>query len=242
METIIDKSLEEKLSPFIEKRWLHFLMPFLEKANIFSYLTDRKKQIQIVPNQNDMFNAFKYTPFDSVRVCILGQSPFHTLTFGKPEAHGLAFSYKKNAQFDIHCPLSLSVIRNEIETDIAKGELIRFDTDLTRWAEQGVFLYNTALTTEVGSKDAHIKLWEPFTRHVIQCINDYNAGVVFCLWGAHARQYKHLIDETKHYIFEAGHPATELYNNGNGDFYGCKHFSKINSILKNNNKEEIEWV
>lgn len=242
MEILEKTELEEKLVPYIEKRWLHFLMPFLNRANIFSYLTERKKHVQIVPHQKDMFNAFKYTPFDDVRVCILGMSPYSGLVYGKPKAHGLAFSYKKNNELDFHCPKSLAVIRNEIENDIAKGEMLNFETDLTRWAKQGVFLLNTALTTEVGSADAHIKLWQPFTRHIIQCINDYNAGVIFCLWGAHANEYASLIDEKKHYILSCGHPATELYNEGNGSFYGNKHFSKINEILKENNKEKIEWV
>lgn len=234
--------MRDKLEPFIEKRWLEFLLPFFETNVIFPYLTERKKHIQIVPKQYDMFNAFKYTPFDKVRVVILGQSPYHSLINRLPEADGLAFSYTKREESDLYTPKSLAIIRDEVEKDVYDGMLLNFDNNLKRWAEQGVFLFNTALTTEVMSKDAHIKLWRPFTEYVIRIISDYNAGVIFCLWGDFAKEFKPIIDETKHYIFEAGHPATELYNGyGNGTFLGCKHFSKINKVLYDNNKEKIEW-
>jgi len=252
MELGIDKQLRQEkrnstkdwehiLLDLIEYRWLTKLLPIFRKnEDIFNHLSERKKKIKIVPEQKDMFNAFKYTPFDNVRVCILGMAPYFQLINGKPEAHGLAFSYRKTEEIDFHVPKSLAVIRNEIETDVYDGEVIGFDPNLERWAKQGVFLLNTALTTEVGDKEAHMKLWEPFTAEVLKILNEQSAGIIFCLWGSYAKKYKHMINES-HYILEADHPAVELYPGSAGKFYGCRHFSQINEILMKNNKEKIEW-
>lgn len=237
------KDWKNILSEHIEARWLTKLIPFFENnESIFNHLTERKKHARIVPNQADMFNAFKYTAFDNVRICIISQSPYHSLINGLPEAHGLAFSYRKTEDYDLHIPRSLAVIRDEIEQDVAKGEMLNFNPNLERWAKQGVLLLNTALTTEVGDKEAHMKLWEPFTAFVLQLLNEQSSGIIFCLWGAYAKKYKTMINEKSHYILEAAHPASELYQEGGGGFYGCKHFSKINEILMKNNNEKIEWV
>lgn len=237
-------SYAEKLKPYIEKRWLSMIDSFLvtkEGQEILNYLTKRKHQIRIVPNQTDMFNAFKYTAWDDVRVVIIGQSPYHHIIGGKPEADGLAFSYTKENDTDVHFPKSLGVIRNELEHDIYNGELIDMNPNLDRWAKQGVLLLNSALTTEYGNADAHLGLWRPFTEYIIKNLNDYHAGLIFCLWGSHAKSFKGYIDTSKHYIFDCFHPATELYNKGQGGFYGCKHFSKVNELLLANNRYTIAW-
>jgi len=238
MNTKVFGMVKEKLKPYVEERWLNFIAPILESSKILPTLTERKRVATIVPKQVDMFNCFKYTPFDKVKVVILGQTPYHSLVNGEPEAHGLAFSYRKK-ELDFHVPQSLAVIRNEIETDVYNGEMITFDPNLERWAKQGVLLLNTALTTELGSKDAHIELWQPFTEEVIKTLNELNSGLIFCLWGNHAKGYAHLINKNNH-ILSAGHPASELYG-GKGSFYGCKHFSAVNNILKGYKQEEIEW-
>jgi len=233
---------KEKLEPYIEKKWLEKIAPFLELdegQKILSYLTKRKAEKRILPNQVDMFNAFKYTPWDDVRVVILGQSPYYHIVNGKPEGHGLAFSYQKGEN-DLHVPESLKVIRNELENDVFNGELINMDTDLTRWAKQGVLLLNSALTTEEWNADAHLDLWRPFTSFIIRELSLYHTGIIYCLWGKHAKSYKHLINSHTNFILEAGHPATELYN-ARGSYYGCKHFSKVNEILLANNNYTIAW-
>lgn len=241
---LVKKDWKIVLSPYLEQRWLSKLLPFFDNnlEGIFNHLKERKKHAKITPYQADMFNAFKYTGWDNVRVCIISQSPYHSLINGKPEAHGLAFSYRKTEEIDLHIPKSLAVIRNEIENDLHKGSPINFNSNLERWAKQGVLLLNTALTTEIGDKEAHMKLWEPFTAEVIKLLNEQSCGIIFCLWGAYAKKYKHMINEKSHYILEADHPASELYPDSNGKFYGCKHFSKINEILMKSNKEFIEWL
>ena len=237
MKTKVEIDWETKLSPYIEKRWLHFLLPFFKTTDVFAYLTTRKKVSVILPEQENIFKAFKLTPFDKVRVVILGENPYNRMLFtNHSEADGLAFSYTKFAGYDLHLPTELCHIRNEIENDVAGGDLLDFKTNLEEWAKQGVLLVNMALTTEVdGERNKHKKLWEPFTGHVMRMLNDYTAGTIFCFWGYEAQQYKAYIDQTKHITLEAASPQTEA-------FYGSGQFSKINRILKDSNNEEIKWI
>ena len=235
---------EKRLAPFMEKKWLSIIAPFFESREgqeILNYLSERKKTVKILPEQKDMFNAFKYTGWDDVRVVILGGSPYSKIIHGNPESDGLAFSYTPKEESDLHLPESLRVIRNELERDVFNNELITMDTCLIRWAKQGVLLLNSALTTEQNANNMHVGIWKPFTDMILTKLNSYNQGLIFCLWGNTASEFKHHINTTKHYVFEAGHPYSEVAMNGEGRFSGCKHFSKINDILKNCNNDNIKW-
>jgi len=212
--------LEQRLSPYIEEKWLKFLVPFFNAhPEIFKTLSERKTKCKIVPEQKDMFNVFKYTPFDNVKVVIIADTPYNELINGKIKANGLAYSLDNS----LYISKSLQKIRGEIEDEIAQGQPINFNTNLEHWAKQGILLLNTSLTAELNWKEAHIYLWKPFTEHVIKTLNEYSSGVIYCLWGKNSEQYRHLINKNN-YILED------------------KYFSRINEILKENNKDKIEWI
>jgi uracil-DNA glycosylase len=189
---------------------------------------------EICPESSDMLNVFKYTGWDDISVIILGQDPYHTPGI----ADGLAFSSKKIT----FRPPSLRNIYKEIETDLYNGLNFNIpdhqNNNLKYLAFQGVFLLNTALTTEIGKPGEHAELWEPFTKMLISYISEYKKDVIFVLWGNHAKKYKKFIDENKHHIIEGVHPSPLSAERG---FFGCKHFSQINKHLKTLNKKEIVW-
>lgn len=171
--------------------------------------------------------------------------PYPNLMFGKPEAHGLAFSYRPVAENDFHIPKSLQTILTEIEEDVYKCKfedmLTLQQTNLQHWAEQGILLLNTALTVNHKEPGSHIKLWKPFTSYVIQYLNQNNPGLIWMLWGNDAKAFKEKLNNN-HHILEAGHPSP-LNCNPLTKFKGCKHFSKANEIIEKQNGKEfkITW-
>jgi len=183
----------------------------------------------IYPPGGLIFNAFDKTPFDQVKVVILGQDPYH----GAGQAHGLCFS----VQPGVKPPPSLVNIYKELHQDI--GMPIPSTGDLTPWAEQGVLLLNAILTVRANEPASHSKIgWETFTNAVIKKISDLKTGVVFILWGRFAQEKQIFIDATKHHILKAPHPSPFSANSG---FFGCKHFSKTNDLLIKEGKTPINW-
>ncbi|MFY0644506.1 MAG: uracil-DNA glycosylase [Bacteroidia bacterium] len=220
----------------IENSWHQLLNHEFEKS-YFKELTDFIKKRKssgavIYPPGNQIFRAFNTCSLDKLKVVILGQDPYH----GPGEAHGLCFSVAQG----IKIPPSLRNIFKELTADLNIQPPI--SGDLSAWAEQGVFLLNAILTVEHKSPASHKgKGWEQFTDQVIQKISDHKEHVVFILWGAFARGKKALIDDSKHLILEAPHPAAEVYAGGKAGFFGSSPFSKVNSYLEKQGLETIDW-
>jgi uracil-DNA glycosylase len=186
-------------------------------------------QEDIYPPQNTIFNAFNLCPFDSVKVVILGQDPYH----GEGQAHGLSFS----VQDGVRIPPSLKNIYKELRDDI--GTAIPKTGNLTHWATQGVLLLNATLTVEAGKAGSHQGLgWETFSDAVIQKISDEKEHVVFLLWGKYAQAKESLINTSKHLVLKAPHPSPLSAHSG---FFGCKHFSRTNAYLTQTNQKPIVW-
>ncbi|KAB7655531.1 MAG: uracil-DNA glycosylase [Plesiomonas shigelloides] len=185
---------------------------------------------EIYPPEHDVFNAFRYTPFEQVKVVILGQDPYH----GPNQAHGLCFS----VQPGVPVPPSLVNMYKELAQDIA-GFQIPQHGYLKSWADQGVLLLNTVLTVERGQAHSHAKLgWETFTDRVIAAVNEHRQGVVFLLWGAHAQKKGRIIDRQRHHVLTAPHPSPLSAHRG---FLGCRHFSQTNQLLAQQNLPAIDW-
>lgn len=183
----------------------------------------------VYPKNAEVFNALTFTPLETVKVVIIGQDPYH----GPNQAHGLCFSVRDGIPF----PPSLQNIFKEIEADI--GTPPPKSGSLERWAKQGVLLLNAVLTVEEGLPGSHRAFgWERFTDEVIKVVNDQKKGVVFLLWGAFAQKKGELIDKSKHFVLEAPHPSPLSASRG---FFGCKHFSKANEILKSQELDGIDW-
>ena len=183
----------------------------------------------IYPNMYNIFEALKHTSFKDTKVLILGQDPYH----GENQAHGLAFSVQKGVKI----PPSLLNIYKELKNDL--GCYIPNNGYLIPWSDQGVLLLNTALTVRAHEANSHKNIgWEIFTDDVIKLLNTREDPVIFVLWGANARRKKEFIDISRHYVLEAPHPSPLSASRG---FFGCKHFSKINQILKDLGKEPIDW-
>lgn len=184
----------------------------------------------IYPPAKDVFNAFRFTEFNQVKVVILGQDPYH----GPNQAHGLCFSVLPG----IKPPPSLINMYKELAQDI-EGFQIPAHGFLQSWAEQGVLLLNTVLTVEQGKAHSHATSgWEVFTDRVIEAINQHQQGVVFLLWGSHAQKKGRFIDRNKHYVLAAPHPSPLSAHRG---FLGCRHFSQTNQLLSQQGKTPIHW-
>lgn len=199
--------------------------------HIMSHVQQRREQgVTVYPPAKDVFNAFKLTAFDDIKVVILGQDPYH----GEGQAHGLCFSVKPG----IKTPPSLVNMYKELSQDIPGFQLPNHGY-LQRWAEQGVLLLNTVLTVEQGQAHSHAKIgWETFTDKVIKVISDVQQNVVFLLWGSHAQRKGSVIDQSKHHVLSAPHPSPLSAHRG---FFGCQHFSKTNEILLNQGDKAINW-
>jgi uracil-DNA glycosylase len=198
-------------------------------AAIKTFLVQEKQAGKTVyPPGPLIFNAFNQTPFDAVKVVILGQDPYHN----PGEAMGLCFSVPKG----VRVPPSLVNIYKEIKSEL--GIEPPKHGDLSHWAEQGVLLLNAMLTVEAGKPASHQKIgWQTFTDAVIRRISEQKEGVVFLLWGNFARGKKALIDQERHYVLEAAHPSPLA-----GDaFQGCGHFARANEILEKQGKTPIDW-
>ena len=216
----------------IEPSWKKVLATEFEKP-YFKTLTDFvKKEYQtttIYPPPKFIFNAFNLTPFDKVKVVILGQDPYH----GVRQAHGLSFSVLPPTP----PPPSLQNIYKEIKGDI--GHLTDHSGDLTHWSKQGVLLLNATLTVRGGLAGSHQnKGWELFTDAVIQTLNDHKTGLIFILWGSYARKKGAFIDRTKHLVIESAHPSPLSAHQG---FFGSHPFSQTNTYLILNGQEQINW-
>ncbi len=198
--------------------------------SLIDFLDKRKREGAIIyPPGPEIFNAFNKTSFDNVKVVIIGQDPYH----GEGEAHGLCFSVKEGKKI----PPSLRNIYKELNADL--GLEVPKSGELTKWANEGVFLLNAILTVEQKSPAIHKnKGWEEFTDAIIKIISDKKDKVVFILWGAFAKSKRGLIDESKHCILEAPHPAAEVYAGGKAGFFGSRPFSKANAFLANG---KIDW-
>ena len=184
---------------------------------------------KIYPHMNDIFNALKASSFEKTRVVIIGQDPYH----GEGQAHGLCFSVKR----PVEPPPSLKNMYKELESDI--GFKIPDHGELTAWAEQGVLMLNAVLTVREGAANSHKGMgWENFTDRIIELLDKREKPIVFLLWGANARRKKELIKNPAHRILEAAHPSPLSAYNG---FFGCRHFSKTNEILKSQGSETIDW-
>ena len=190
----------------------------------------RYETTTVFPEKQNIFKAFSLTKLDNLKVVILGQDPYH----GFGQAQGLAFSTPAN----IKNPPSMQNILKEIQSDLGKKSICE-DGDLTPWAKQGVLLLNTILTVEEAKPKSHHNLgWEVFTDNVIKYISDNCEDTIFILWGSPAISKTKLIDRKKHHILTAPHPSPLSSYRG---FFGCKHFSQTNNILKSLNKEAIIW-
>jgi uracil-DNA glycosylase len=217
----------------IEESWKNVLKEEFNKPyfqQIPLHIKTEKSQGKIIyPPGSQIFNAFNTTPFDNVKAVILGQDPYH----GKGQAHGLCFS----VAYGVPPPPSLVNIFKELESDI--GIPVPNHGNLTRWAEQGVFLLNASLTVRSGEPMSHAKIgWAEFTNVVIKKISELKKHVVFILWGKFAQEKRTLIDESKHLILRSVHPSPLSVHAG---FYGCKHFSKTNEYLVSKGIDPIDW-
>jgi uracil-DNA glycosylase len=192
--------------------------------------TEKALGKKIYPPGNLIFNAFDLTPFDEVRVVIIGQDPYH----GEGQAHGLSFSVPTGRK----PPPSLVNIFKEIKQDLGI-EMPPMYGNLTKWAKQGVLLLNAALTVREAEPFSHAKFgWSAFTDEVIKKISDEKTGVIFLLWGKFAQEKQVLIDETKHFVLKAAHPSPFSAEKG---FFGCRHFSKTNQLLMQQGLQPIDW-
>jgi uracil-DNA glycosylase len=218
----------------IEPSWKKALEEEFGKE-YFKELTDFvKKEYQegrAYPAPKNIFRAFELTPFDKVKVVILGQDPYH----GAHQAVGLSFAVEKG----ITLPPSLRNIYKEIESDIGE-KVAHEDGDLTRWAEQGVLLLNATLTVRAGAAGSHQGHgWEQFTDAAIKALSDKREHLVFILWGNYARQKGAIIDRSKHLVIESAHPSPFSAPNG---FFGSKPFSAANKYLEEQGDKEIDWT
>ncbi len=217
----------------IEKSWKGRLGEFFQSetwANLSQYIQSEYKTKTVYPKHEELFKAFEFTPFDNVKVVILGQDPYH----GEGQAHGLCFSVPDG----VTPPPSLKNIYKEIESDLGiKKDVTK--GNLEEWGRQGVFLLNAIMSVSSGQPASHRGHgWEDFTDTVIKTISDEREGVVFMLWGNFARSKKSLIDTSKHLVLEAPHPSPFSAYTG---FLGCKHFSTCNEYLEGRDEKRIEW-
>jgi uracil-DNA glycosylase len=222
------------MSAAIEESWLKILAEEFEKPymkSLKAYLLEEKERgATIYPKGADIFNALNHTPFDKVKVVILGQDPYH----GTGQAHGLSFSVQKG----MVVPPSLKNIYKELTTDIP-GFTAPPHGDLTQWADEGVLLLNATLTVRAHEAGSHQgKGWETFTDKIISELSEKRKGIVFLLWGRYAQNKSVLIDESKHTIIKAAHPSPFSAYNG---FLGTGPFSKTNARLIAQGQSPVNW-
>jgi uracil-DNA glycosylase len=217
MNTWTDILGQEKQQPYFQQ-----IMQFVE--------SERATGKTIYPAKQDVFSAFNLTKLEKVKVVILGQDPYH----GPNQAHGLCFSVLPG----VKTPPSLANMYKELATDISEFVIPQHGF-LESWAEQGVMLLNTVLTVERAKAHSHAKIgWEQFTDIVIQQLSDHCDELVFLLWGSHAQKKGLVIDKQKHHVLNAPHPSPLSAYRG---FFGCKHFSQTNNLLRQQNKSPINW-
>jgi uracil-DNA glycosylase len=222
----------EKVNPTIEESWKQvfdneFNKPYFQ--DLKSFLVSEKQRSRVFPPGPLIFNAFNHTPFYHVKVVLLGQDPYH----GYGQAHGLCFSVPEGTPK----PPSLINIFKEIEADL--GIPAPSHGNLTNWAKQGVLLLNATLTVRENQAGSHQgKGWETFTDAAISALSEKRDGLIFILWGNYAISKRNLIDNTRHFILTAPHPSPLSASRG---FFGCRHFSGTNDLLRKMGKEPIDW-
>ena len=210
----------EILAEEMQKDYYQELQAFVQK---------RRAEVRVFPEEKNVFNALELTPFESVKVVILGQDPYH----GFGQAHGLSFSVQKGTPL----PPSLKNIYKELQEDIG-GELPT-EGDLSHWAKQGVLLLNTVLTVEEGNANSHKGMgWERLTNRLIESLNELNHPVIFILWGKPAQDKEKLITNPNHVILKSPHPSPLSAYRG---FFGSKPFSRVNDILIQHGQTPIRW-
>jgi len=222
------------MSVALEKSWLEAVGEEFEKdymIGLKAFLVEEKQNAHTVyPKGADIFNALNHTPFDQVKVVILGQDPYH----GQGQAHGLSFSVQKG----VAVPPSLKNIYKELAEDFP-GYITPNHGELTKWADEGVLLLNATLTVRAHEANSHQgRGWEKFTDRIITELSNKREGIVFLLWGKYAQNKSALIDGRKHTILMAPHPSPFSAHTG---FLGCKHFSKANEILQKEGKAPVDW-
>ena len=221
------------IEPRIHESWKERLTEEFNRpyfAALKDFLVEEKKSHVVYPPGNKIFAAFDRTPFEKVKVVILGQDPYH----GKGQAHGLCFSVPPG----IPPPPSLVNIFRELHTDL--GLPVPAHGNLEAWADQGVLLLNATLTVRANQAGSHQnKGWEDFTDSVIRKLSREKEGLVFILWGRYAQAKESLIDAGRHHILKAAHPSPFSAQSG---FFGCRHFSRTNEILKQQGQEPIAWL
>jgi uracil-DNA glycosylase len=211
----------EILADEMQKDYYQELQAFVQK---------RRAEVRVFPEEKNVFNALELTPFESVKVVILGQDPYH----GFGQAHGLSFSVQKGTPL----PPSLKNIYKELQEDI--GGEFPTEGDLSHWAKQGVLLLNTVLTVEEGNANSHKgKGWERLTNRLIESLNELNHPVIFILWGKPAQDKEKLIINPNHVILKAPHPSPLSAYRG---FFGSKPFSRVNDILIQQGQTPIRWT
>ena len=210
----------EILAEEMQKDYYQELQAFVQK---------RRAEVRVFPEEKNVFNALELTPFESVKVVILGQDPYH----GFGQAHGLSFSVQKG----IPLPPSLKNIYKELQEDI--GGEVPIEGDLSHWAKQGVLLLNTVLTVEEGNANSHKGMgWETLTNRLIESLNELKHPVIFILWGKPAQDKEKLITNPNHVLLKAPHPSPLSAYRG---FFGSKPFSKVNDILIQQGQTPICW-
>lgn len=221
MEVRIEESWKKVLRKEFEEKYFEDLVGFVKSEY---------KKSTVYPSAKFIFNAFELTPFDKVKVVILGQDPYH----GPNQANGLAFAVNRG----IVLPPSLVNIYKEIESDMGQKS-VNTDGNLETWAKQGVLMLNATLTVKAGQAGSHQnKGWEKFTDAVIKILSEQKEKLVFILWGAYAQKKGSVIDESKHLVIRSTHPSPLSAHNG---FFGSKPFSQCNTYLIFNDKEPINW-
>lgn len=222
----------EKIKSQINANWFSFFQEEMEKEyfiKLMDFVGEERKNHLVFPPEDLMFNAFRLTSWDSIKVVILGQDPYH----GEGQSHGLCFS----VPMGIRKPPSLQNIFKELKEDT--GMEIPSHGNLESWAKQGVLLLNSCLTVRKQLPTSHQNIgWEIFTDTIIRRISDEKKNVVFMLWGKFAQQKTSLINMDKHLILNAVHPSPMSVYRG---FFGCKHFSKANSYLSSHSVNPIDW-
>jgi uracil-DNA glycosylase len=220
------------INPSIEQSWKEVLAKEFQSDYfklLKKFLLEERKKYIIYPPAPRIFASFNYTPFDKVKVVLLGQDPYH----GQGQANGLCFSVSAG----VPQPPSLQNIFKELNSDL--GIPIPTTGNLEPWAKQGVLLLNATLTVRANQPGSHQKHgWEEFTDAAIRALSEKKKGLVFLLWGKFAQAKELLIDASRHHILKAPHPSPFSVHSG---FFGCKHFSKTNALLKKEGLKEIDW-
>jgi len=226
-------SVQRVLSNLFGVDWFNAMRTYLmsqDFANLGQWLIEERKHKNVYPVQQNVFKAFKLTPYENVKIVFLSDKPY----VDKNYATGLSFGVNTEMGVGLPSPLKTMICALESDLDIL---CLDFDYSLEGWSKQGVLMLNTALTVEKGKASSHLKAWNPFIIQVINAINRKNDNVVYVLFGENAQHYEKYLDEYSTRVIKAPHPASDAQSG----FYGSKIFSKCNSILYMLEKEEINW-